>query len=150
MCRSYIAEKQGSLVSFSKGLCSKQNSAGPFLFLNSYTSNFFPVLPRRELKKQFPIRSGSYLIEDVKASFSWVSCDHARFFQQEVGDFPAIWFTAGAELNLKVLALPEETCGVEQHLNTHILTHTHTNTCGPLSCVLGPKEKGGDEIPSST
>lgn len=90
----------------------------------------------------------------MKASFSRVPRDHARFFQQEVGDFPAIWFTAGAELNLEVFALPEETCGVKQCLNTHILK-TPAAHCLVYSDLKKKKshshaEQGCDEIPSST
>lgn len=103
-------------------------------------------LTRRKQEENNSLMSGSHLVEDVKASFSRVPCDHARFFQQEVGDFPTIWFTAGAELNLEVFALPEETCSVKQCLNTHTSSHTHTPAA---HCLMYPKVKENGRLRQS-
>lgn len=44
----------------------------------------------------------------MEAPLSRIPHDDARFLQQEVGDFPSIWLAAGAELDLKVFPLKEE------------------------------------------
>lgn len=49
-----------------------------------------------------------HLIEYMEAPLSRIPHDDARFLQQEVGDFPSIWLAAGAELDLKVFPLKEE------------------------------------------
>lgn len=70
----------------------------------------------------------AHLVEDVEASLSWVSCDNTGFFQQEVGNFPTIWFTAGAELDFEVLPLPENQSAAFTHMH---VTHTRNVYASP-------------------
>lgn len=50
----------------------------------------------------------NHLIEYMETSFSRIPHDNTRFLQKEVGDFPSIWFSTGAELDLKVFPLMDQ------------------------------------------
>ena len=50
----------------------------------------------------------SHLIEYMETPLSRIPHDDTRLLQKEVGDFPSVWFSAGAELDLKVFPLMDE------------------------------------------
>lgn len=47
----------------------------------------------------------SNLVKNVKTPLSRIPHYYPRFFQQEVGDFPTIWFSTWAKLDFKVFSL---------------------------------------------
>lgn len=75
----------------------------------------------------------SHLIKYVETSLSGIAHDNARLFQEEIGDFASIWFSTGAELDLKVLPLMDGNASVNQHHETYSL----------IMCAVTSRVKSG-------